>query len=363
MFEFLAAALGPQRPDALELPLSRLHDQSLLDVLLSIPVVKALTPVPVLVALTPLVIWFFGKWWKEIDKDARAEWSLTTSAPRKAARRYPGPVRPRGPSSTQRILRFWRPRKLADPPFDYRPAACMVIVALVLTLQEYYGGRETYEHLVKPWLRQLEASGHRFIALGRYEDLWGYAWWAGCRVVGYVVVPLPLWKLLFPRDNLRDMGLRVTGLAQHMWIYGICLTFVVPAMLLVARQPDFGSYYPFYKLSSRSIWDFAVWEAIYWLQFLALEMFFRGWILGALRRSMGASAIFAMVVPYCMIHYGKPYLEANGAIVAGIVLGSLAMRTRSIYLGFLVHITVAFSMDLLALFRRGALPTVLWPPG
>ena len=63
-----------------------------------------------------------------------------------------------------------------------------------------------------------------------------------------------------------------------------------------------------------------------------------------------------MAVPYCMIHYGKPYLEVNGAIVAGVVLGSLAMRTRSIYSGFLVHITVAFSMDFLALWHRGALP-------
>jgi membrane protease YdiL (CAAX protease family) len=69
-----------------------------------------------------------------------------------------------------------------------------------------------------------------------------------------------------------------------------------------------------------------------------------------------------MALPYCMIHYGKPYLEANGAIVAGVVLGSLAMRTRSIYAGFLVHITVALSMDFLALHHRGALPSLLWPP-
>ena len=75
---------------------------------------------------------------------------------------------------------------------------------------------------------------------------------------------------------------------------------------------------------------------------------------------MGAGAIFVMAVPYCMIHYGKPYLEAHGAIVAGIVLGSLAMRTRSIYSGFLVHITVAFSMDFLSLWRRGSLPKVFW---
>ena len=78
-------------------------------------------------------------------------------------------------------------------------------------------------------------------------------------------------------------------------------------------------------------------------------MFFRGFWLGALRRSFGSGAIFAMAVPYCMIHFGKPFLEANGAIVAGIALGSLTMRTKSIYQGFLVHITVAGLMDWLAL--------------
>jgi len=49
--------------------------------------------------------------------------------------------------------------------------------------------------------------------------------------------------------------------------------------------------------------------------------------------------------------------------VAGVVLGSLAMRTRSIYAGFLVHITVAVGMDFLSLYKRGVLPTVFWPSG
>ena len=92
-------------------------------------------------------------------------------------------------------------------------------------------------------------------------------------------------------------------------------------------------------------------------------MFFRGWMVSALRTTLGAGAIFVMAVPYCMIHYGKPYLEAHGAIVAGIVLGSLAMKTRSIYSGFLVHITVAFGMDFLALWRRDALPVTFWSSG
>ena len=68
-----------------------------------------------------------------------------------------------------------------------------------------------------------------------------------------------------------------------------------------------------------------------------------------------------MVGPYVMIHFPKPYLEACGALVAGVVLGSLSMKTRSIWAGFLVHATVAVLMDFLALDHRHALPTRLTP--
>jgi arylsulfatase A-like enzyme len=53
-----------------------------------------------------------------------------------------------------------------------------------------------------------------------------------------------------------------------------------------------------------------------------------------------------MVVPYCMIHFGKPFLETMAAIVAVVVLGTLSMKTRSIWSGFLIHVSVAVSMDI-----------------
>jgi membrane protease YdiL (CAAX protease family) len=331
---FLSAVLGDlfdrvgQRgPSATspELPLTRLHEVSWWSSLINYPPIKALMPVPILAALTPLVWWFFHRTWEEVDEETA------------------------------------RQRSLSPVAVDYRPAACFVITAVVLTLQEYYGGRSFYDQVIRPGIESLKLGPVGLARFARYDELYGYAWWAASRFVGYVLVPLPLWKLMFPEDKLLDMGLRGRGFFSHAWIYGLCLAVVIPVMLIVAREPDFGSYYPFYKQSPRSWFDFLTWEAMYFLQFFALELFFRGWMLGALRRSLGSSAIFAMALPYCMIHYGKPYLEANGAIVAGVVLGSLAMRTRSIYAGFLVHVTVAFSMDFLALHRRAALPTLLWP--
>ena len=41
---------------------------------------------------------------------------------------------------------------------------------------------------------------------------------------------------------------------------------------IVASQPDFGNYYPFYKRSSRSWFDFLIWESLYVAQFLGLEI-------------------------------------------------------------------------------------------
>jgi membrane protease YdiL (CAAX protease family) len=294
---------------------------------------KAFFPVAAYVALAPLLWVFFRRTWRELDLAAHEHQKKT----------------------------------LAAGDYNYRPAVLFVITALVLTLQEYYGGRDFYADHIKPVLREIEINQvlhpgglGRFVNVKRYDELYSYGWWAFNRVFGYTVFPFVVWKVLFRKDSLLDMGLRVRGFFRHAWIYGLCLAVVLPAVFIVSRAPDFAAYYPFYKQASRSWFDLACWEVMYFAQFFALEIFFRGFWLSGLRQTLGSGAIFAMCVPYCMIHYGKPYLEAAGAVVAGIALGSLAMRTKSIYSGFLVHVTVALSMDLLTLANHGALPKVLW---
>jgi hypothetical protein len=42
-----------------------------------------------------------------------------------------------------------------------------------------------------------------------------------------------------------------------------------------------------------------------------------------------------------------------GAIVAGCVLGFLALRHRSIWWGVALHYAIALSMDLLSIFNNG----------
>jgi membrane protease YdiL (CAAX protease family) len=313
----------------LELLLEHVPDPSAFHALLAEPFIKSILPFPLLALIGYVLFRVLKGTWAELDREATAE--------RMAAAE-------RGEQ-------------------DYRPALCLVLCAAILTIQEYYGGRAFYDTALKPTFQALESAGVRWLKVAKYDQLYGYTWWALSRVLGYVIVPVVVWKLCFRKDRILDYGLRSKGFFEHLWIYGVLLAIVLPVMVIVAQQPDFGSYYPFYKLSSRSWFDFLAWEAMYYLQFFALEFFFRGWMVEALRRSMGASAIFVMSLPYCMIHFGKPYLEAHGAIIAGVVLGTMSMKTRSIYAGFLLHVTVAAGMDFLSLFKRGALPHVFWGPG
>jgi membrane protease YdiL (CAAX protease family) len=216
----------------------------------------------------------------------------------------------------------------------------LVTVAASLTLQEYLGGHDTYERLFPP-----DGS--------TYWELRGFAWWSGWRVCGYVVIPMIVLACL-PGQRIRDYHLSLRGFFQHLWIYLLLFALVLPAVLVASTRTTFRETYPFYRMANRSYADLAMWEALYAAQFLSLEFFFRGFLLHGLRRAFGANAIFVMIVPYCMIHYGKPLPETLGAIGAGLILGTLAMRTRSLWGGVLIHVGVATTMDILAL--RGCPP-------
>jgi membrane protease YdiL (CAAX protease family) len=151
-----------------------------------------------------------------------------------------------------------------------------------------------------------------------------------------------------PGERIRDYYLSVRGIAGHLWIYVGLYLLVLPFVILVAGQEQFLLTYPFYKYANQSLGHFFRWEVLYVVQFISLEFFFRGYMLKGLSYRFGSGAIFVMVVPYCMVHYPKPLPETLGAIFAGIALGTLAMRTRSIWGGVLIHVGVAFTMDWLA---------------
>ena len=77
-------------------------------------------------------------------------------------------------------------------------------------------------------------------------------------------------------------------------------------------------------------------------------------VFGLLPR-FGSLSVVVMTIPYTMIHFGKPVQEAFAAIIAGLILGLMAVRSKSFVPGIFLHVAVAITMDLLVLWRIGAL--------
>jgi membrane protease YdiL (CAAX protease family) len=126
--------------------------------------------------------------------------------------------------------------------------------------------------------------------------------------------------------------------------------------ILASFRPDFVNHYPFYSDAKFSLLDLLVWEIIYISQFVTVEFFFRGFLLSSLQPRFGSLAIAVMCVPYLMLHFTKPWLEAAGAIGFGFFLGILALKSRSIWGGVIVHAGIALCMDCAALIQAENFP-------
>jgi len=237
----------------------------------------------------------------------------------------------------------------APAPSTGEAAAILLTVAAGLILPHYVGN---------PTAILKVPAAQRFIAEQSTPELYPHLYWALFKLVNYFLLPALCIKLVL-KQRIRDFGFDTQHSAKVWALYVGMALAVLPIAYAVSFSPAFLRTYPKFAGAAGS-WSLLVsWELAYGLQFFLLEFFFRGFFLFALARHLGAIAIFVMVVPYSMIHFGKPPAECVGSVVAGVVLGTIALRTRSIYGGVLVHCTIAWSMDLFALLHKGELQRLL----
>jgi membrane protease YdiL (CAAX protease family) len=224
------------------------------------------------------------------------------------------------------------------PALDKEPIIALITVAVSLTMINAFVKSEY-------WYQQL-CQG--FLPVD-FQLLGSHAYWAVGSILFYTLPPFCM--LWLQGKRIRDYGVSVEGMRQHLGIYLVMICIMAPVVWLASQREAFLTVYPFYKQVNRSYTDLIIWEGLYALQFVALEFFFRGYLLFSLRRKLGVYAIFVMMVPYCMIHFSKPTLETFASIIAGIALGTVALATRSIWWGAMLHIAVAWTMDTLAVWR------------
>jgi len=249
---------------------------------------------------------------------------------------------------------------LESPAPDWKVILVLLTTAVTLTIQQYVFRSGNLDRALDVLQRLgltgvVEALRSRLVS-PQDRQLAGLIYWAAGCAVTYVLLPGLVVKLVF-RERLRDYGLRVRGILAGSWIYLVLLAAMIGPLLYFSTTAGFQAKYPFYDPApGEPFWPrLWTWELCYVAQFFALEFFFRGFMIHGTRHRLGFYSIFVMTVPYCMIHYGKPMPETFGAIGAGVILGFMSLKTRSIWLGALLHVAVALSMDFLALWHKGML--------
>lgn len=176
------------------------------------------------------------------------------------------------------------------------------------------------------------------------------------RTVGMTLLLFGTWKI-FNKQNDR-YGLSAKDL--HWKPYWMMLLFMVPLIAIASTQSDFLHTYPKLKHilplpvdASPGWWYKLLYELAYGSDFFSIELFFRGFLVIGFAKWVGKDAIIPMACFYCSIHFGKPLGECISSYFGGLLLGIVSYHTRSIYGGLMVHLGIAWLMEVGAILGGG----------
>ncbi len=232
-------------------------------------------------------------------------------------------------------------------------------------------------------------TGIGWVAYGFYAGFYGYNEWSRQLLDGQIylfafyclsnvhsiltlVLPLFLYYIFIDRESSHFYGLKPKR--EGLAVYATLMAIMVPVIAVASFQSSFSSFYPTYKDTTANEylgvpeWVTAlIYELAYGWDFVPTELMFRGFLIIGLSpilcnspgqiktdqvgprlvgpRLVGPGVVLPMVVAYASIHFGKPLGETISSIFGGYLLGVLALYTRSIWGGLLIHLSIVWLMD------------------
>ena len=169
-----------------------------------------------------------------------------------------------------------------------------------------------------------------FLTLDRYRSL-GPEWVDS--LVYFAALPI-LAIVLFLRRNPLDFGLRLGDVRIWGLHVGAVILVGVPVLFAASRTADVAVYYVLGDVH----------PVIYVLRTAAIlfawEFIFRGFLLFGLRERLGEASILVQMVPFALLHLGKPEIETISTIVTGIYFGYVVYRSRSYWPAFIMHMFI-----------------------
>ena len=210
---------------------------------------------------------------------------------------------------------------------------------VLLTLYRYHGYPEYFYSYFPQFLNQPEG------------DLYARAWQFIIFFVLMFIVPVLYIKLVMKRP-LSDFGF---GLGDIKWGSKWLITIpflIVPIIYFASKMPSLRLEYPLAKSLLTDQSHLFVYELGYIIfYYIAWEFFFRGFLLFGLKERFGAfNAVLIQTISSCLVHIDKPEGEIIGSIVVGVLFGMIALRSRSFWWVFMLHISIGILTDIFIIY-------------
>ncbi len=219
---------------------------------------------------------------------------------------------------------------------DWKVKILLLSVPVILLVYIYHGMDEAF------------ARYFSHLSNLYYFDIYRYVYQFLTTLVLFFLFPLIIIKLVF-KEKLKNYGLSLGDKRYGLRFIIITIPLIVtPIIFLASHMPQVRAEYPLSKLVQDNASVFLLYEFSYvLLYYVGWEFFFRGYMLFGLREKFGDTyAILLQVIPSALLHFNKPESEFLGSIVLGIVLGYLALRTRSILYPLIIHSCIGVFTDL-----------------
>lgn len=208
-----------------------------------------------------------------------------------------------------------------------------------------------------PYLTKLTV----FISSNSTYQLFRWIFGVTHNLINFLIQAIPLFVLAWFMEKKREnFGVNRNNI--DLSPYWQILMVVAPLVIIASFEAGFKNYYPVYKryeiTDANNPTDiptlaFALgFELAYGMDFFNVEFLFRGMMVIGVSQLIGKEAILPMVASYCFLHFGKPVGECISSIFGGYILGVVAFYTRNVWGGVIVHVGLAWMMEIMAFIHR-----------
>jgi len=170
---------------------------------------------------------------------------------------------------------------------------------------------------------------------------------------GFLMLVVPvLLILLVLKGKPADYGFRIGDYKFGLISSAVFVLIMIPVVWVASGSETFAKAYPQAGVTVReNIPVLLYYELFVGFYMLAWEFFWRGYMLFGLKEKFGYYAIFMQMVPFFILHRGKPEIEVFASIFAGLILGIQALRANSFIYCFITHWTIMIFVDTISVLR------------